>query len=131
MKVNRSIFTHPSTVSNCRFDTWLYKLKTEQKKAPKVNRLNLEELLSSGCRRKIIKYLAEKGSTNIMRLIVGVNSKFPQVNAELQILQKEGIISDQHIGRTRLIRLNKENPGTMLILQALKILTDKETDLSK
>ena len=90
--------------------------------------MNLEEILSSACRRKIIKYLAEKGSTNIMRLIVGVNSKYPQVNAELQILKKEGIIGDQHIGRTRLIRLNKENPGTILILQALKILTEKKND---
>ena len=66
-----------------------------------------------------------------MRLIVGVNSKYPQVNAELQILQKEGIISDQHIGRTRLIKLNKQNPGTILILQALKILNDKKEDKSE
>ena len=93
--------------------------------------MNLEEILSSACRRKIIKYLAENGSVNIMQLIVGVNGKYPQVNSELQILQKEGIISDQHIGRTRLIRLNKQNPGTMLILQALKILTDKKADKSK
>jgi len=126
VKVNRFTFTHPPTVSNRRFDIWLYKLKGKQKKAPKVERLNLEEILSSACRRKIIKYLAENGSVNIMRLIVGVNGKYPQVNAELQILQKEGIISDQHIGRTRLIGLVKENSGTILILQALKILTDRK-----
>ena len=65
-----------------------------------------------------------------MRLIVGINSKYPQVNSELKILQKESIITDQHIGRTRLIRLNKENPGTMLILQALKLLADKKAGKS-
>ena len=65
-----------------------------------------------------------------MRLIVGINSKYPQVNSELQVLQKGGIISDQHIGRVRLIRLNKENPATILILQVLKILTDKKADKS-
>jgi hypothetical protein len=57
-----------------------------------------------------------------MRLIVGVNSKYPQVNFELQILQKEGIIIDKHIGRMRIISLNRENPKTGVLLQALKLL---------
>ena len=86
--------------------------------------MDLESILSSACRRKIIKFLAEKGSTNVMRLIMGVNSKFPQVNSQLGILQQEKIILDERIGRMRQIRLNKENPKTMLLLKALKILND-------
>jgi len=88
--------------------------------------LDLESILSSTCRRKIIKVLAESGSTNIMRLIMLVNGKYPQVNSELQILQKEDIIIDQNIGRMRIIRLNKENPNTNLVLQALKLLSGKD-----
>ena len=84
--------------------------------------MDLESILSSACRRKIIKFLAENGSTNIMHLILGINGKYSQVNSELQNLQKEGIVIDQHIGRLRRIRLNKENPKTTLLLQALKIL---------
>jgi hypothetical protein len=57
-----------------------------------------------------------------MRLIAGVNSKYPQVNSELQILQKEGIIVDKRIGRMRIISLNKENPNTGVLVQALKLL---------
>jgi hypothetical protein len=57
-----------------------------------------------------------------MHLILGINGKYPQVNSELQNLQKEDLIIDQHIGRLRIIRLNKENPKTKLLLQALKIL---------
>ena len=57
-----------------------------------------------------------------MLLIMKVNGKYPQVNSELQILQKEDIIVDQRVGRMRIIRLNKENAKTMLLLQALKIL---------
>lgn len=57
-----------------------------------------------------------------MQLILKVNGKYPQINSELQILKKENIISDQRVGRMRIIRLNKENPKTMLLLQALKIL---------
>jgi len=84
--------------------------------------VDLESILSSSCRRKILKFLLENGSCNIMRLIVGVNSKYPQVNFELEILQKEGIIIDKHVGRMRIISLNRENPKTGVLLQALKLL---------
>ena len=84
--------------------------------------MDLKSILGSSCRRKIIEFLAENGSTNIMQLILKVNGKYPQINSELQILKKENIISDQRVGRMRIIRLNKENPKTMLLLQALKIL---------
>jgi DNA-binding transcriptional ArsR family regulator len=87
--------------------------------------LNLEDVLSSACRRKIIKYLAENGSTNIMQLILGIRGKYPQTNSELLILQKEEIILDERIGRMRRIRLDKENPKTLLLLKALKILNEK------
>ena len=84
--------------------------------------VDLIVILSSGCRRKIIEFLSENGSTNVMQLILKINGKYPQVNAELQILQKEDLIIDQHVGRMRIIRLNKENPNTGLLLQALKLL---------
>ena len=88
--------------------------------------MDLTELLSSACRRKIIEYLAENGSTNIMQLILGIRGKYPQTNAELQVLQKEGIVIYQHVGRMRIVKLNKENPKTILLLQALKILHSKD-----
>lgn len=89
--------------------------------------MDLEEILSSSCRRKIIKYLADNGPTNIMQLILGIRGKYPQVNSELLIMQKQNIIIDKHMGRMRIIRLNKENAGTMQIIQALKILTKNKT----
>jgi hypothetical protein len=88
--------------------------------------LNLEEIMASACRRKIIKFLVANGSCNIMRLTVGVNGKYPQVNIELQILQKEGIVIDKHIGRMRIISLNKENTKTGILLQALKLLNSTD-----
>jgi hypothetical protein len=63
-----------------------------------------------------------------MELVRRVNSTYNQVNSNLQILQEEGIIFDQHLGRMRIIRLNKENPKTTLLLQALKILETPRTD---
>jgi len=92
--------------------------------------LDLEALLSSSCRRRIIKVLSNNESTNIMQLILKVNSTYNQVNSSLQVLQKEGIIFDEHIGRMRIIRLNKENKRTEILLQALKVL-DSASDLSR
>jgi hypothetical protein len=89
--------------------------------------MDLEELISSACRRKIIKYLAENGPTNIMRLVLGTRGKYPRINSELQILQRENIIIDQHKDRMRIIKLNKENPNTALVIQALKVLNSGKT----
>ena len=66
--------------------------------------------------------LSQCRPTYVMALVREVNSTYNQVNSNLQILQKEGIIFDQRFGRTRVIKLNKENPKTTLLLQALKIL---------
>lgn len=84
--------------------------------------VDLVAILSCACRRKIIEFLSENGSTNIMQLILKINGKYSQVNAELQILQKEDLIIEKRVGRMRIIRLNKENPNTDLLLQALKLL---------
>jgi len=84
--------------------------------------MDLETLLASSCRRKILRVLLSSGRTNVMELVRKVNSTYNQVNSNLQILQKEGIIFDEHFGRMRVIRLNRENPRTLLLLQALKIL---------
>jgi predicted transcriptional regulator len=80
-----------------------------------------EVILASSCRRKILRVLSRK-RLNVMELVRKVNSTYNQVNSNLQILREEGIIFDERFGRMRVIRLNKENPKTMVLLQALKIL---------
>jgi DNA-binding transcriptional ArsR family regulator len=84
--------------------------------------MDLEKLLASSCRRKILTVLWKINKANIMDLVFKVNSTYSQVNPNLKILAEEGIVSDERCGRMRIIRLNKENPKTTLLLQALKIL---------
>ena len=88
--------------------------------------LDLESILSSRCRRRIINYLVANGSCNIMRLVAGINSKYPQVNAELQVLRSEGIVEEKRVGSMRMISLNKENPDTAVLVEALKLLHGNE-----
>jgi|WetSurMetagenome_2_1015567.scaffolds.fasta_scaffold00401_24 hypothetical protein len=84
--------------------------------------LDLEKLISSSCRRKIIKFLWKTNYINVMELVLKTNSTYNQVNANLLILSQEGIIEEKRYGRVRMIKLNRENPKTLLLLQAFKIL---------
>jgi DNA-binding transcriptional ArsR family regulator len=79
-------------------------------------------ILASSCRCRILRVLWRLGRANVMELVRRVNSTYSQVNPNLQILQEEGIVSDEHYGRMRIVRLNKENPKTTILLQALKLL---------
>jgi hypothetical protein len=69
-----------------------------------------------------MRVLSRTGRTNVMALVRKVNSTYNQVNSNLRILQKERIVIDEHFGRMRVIRLNKENSKTILLLEALKML---------
>ena len=84
--------------------------------------MDLETVVASACRRRILKVLSRAGRVNVMELVRKVNSTYSQVNLNLRILSGEGIIIDEHFGRMRVIRLNRENPKTRLLLEALKIL---------
>jgi len=84
--------------------------------------MDLETVVASSCRRRILRVLSRAGRVHVMELVRRVNSTYSQINPNLRILSEEGIIIDEHFGRMRVIRLNKENQKTTILLQALKIL---------
>ena len=57
---------------------------------------------------------------------VAIVTSIYQVNSNLRILNKEGLVFDERIGRMRVIRLNKENFRTRLLLEALKMMQNYE-----
>ncbi len=92
--------------------------------------LDLLRLMASSCRQKIIAVLATVRQTHIMELVRKVNSTYNQVNRNLQILEHEEIVESQYCGRMRLIRLNLESPKTNALLNALRILGEREANRS-
>jgi Predicted transcriptional regulator len=84
--------------------------------------LNLKKLLASTCRQKILEALSKPGGMNIMAVVRKINSTYNETNRNLKILEQEGIIHSEVYGRVRYIKLNRENPRTTLLLQALKTL---------
>lgn len=84
-------------------------------------------MLASSLRQKILKVLFEKREMQIMKLVTSVGSTYNDLNRNLLILEKEGIIINEYPvrvrqGKVRIIRLNRENPKTKLLLAALKSL---------
>jgi DNA-binding transcriptional ArsR family regulator len=82
--------------------------------------MELKKLLASSCRQKILEELAKCKEINIMSLVCRINSTYNEVNRNLKILERECIIVNSRCGRMRLVKLNRENPETVLLLQVLK-----------
>jgi len=116
------IFTVPSPASNSLWLTYLIRNKSLKPNWSAIL-LDLEQLIASSCRRKILKFLWQVDNANVMGLIRKINSAYSQVNPNLLILAQEGIITDTRYGRRRIIKLNRDNPKAILLLQALKLLS--------
>jgi len=91
--------------------------------------LDLGRLMASSCRQKILENLSKVSQTHVMDLVRRVNSTYGQVNRNLQILEQEGIVNIRYYGRLKIIKLNRENPKTVTLLKALRILRNQRLTL--
>ena len=91
--------------------------------------LNLKKLLASSGRQKILEALSKSQGMNVMSVVRKINSTYNETNRNLKILEQEGIIVTGFYGRVRYIKLNRENPKTTLLLQALKTLETEKNHL--
>jgi predicted transcriptional regulator len=95
--------------------------------------LDLKELLASKGRQKIIEILAKYREMNVMHLVNNkVGGRYNDVNRNLIIMEKEGIIINEYRkqvrrAKIRIIKLNMENFRAQKLLKALKILDDSDT----
>lgn len=84
--------------------------------------MKLEQVIASSCRQKILLALSKTQQTYITNLVRTINSTYNQVNRNVQILEKEGIIKTKYYGRLRMIELDRKNPKTQTLLKALHML---------
>jgi predicted transcriptional regulator len=97
--------------------------------------LDLRKLLASSLRQNILKTLSAHREMQVMRLVSAVGSTYNELNRNLDILEKEGIITNEYPvkvrhGKVRVIKLNKENAKTIVLLRVLKTL-DQENSTEK
>lgn len=88
----------------------------------KSSRMNLKKLLASSCRQNIINELSKSREINVMSLVRKINSTYNEVNRNLEILEKEGLITNSYVGNLRLIRLRRDDNRIVALLQVLRML---------
>jgi predicted transcriptional regulator len=96
-----------------------------------VTCLDLKKVFASSLRQKILKELSETREIQVMRLVSRVNSTYNELNRNLGILEKEGIITNDYRvkvrhGKIRGIRLNRANPKTAILIKALETLDEDD-----
>ena len=65
-----------------------------------------------------------------MKLVRIVNSTYNEVDRNLRILEREGIVIQRYVGRKRIVHLNFKNEKTLVSLKILKIL-ERSVDLKQ
>jgi hypothetical protein len=120
-----------SSLSPPPLSAFSHLLKEDSRRNYTGETLDLAQLISSSCRQKIIETLSKVKQTHIMDLVRRVNSTYSQVNRNVQILERESIVSSHYHGRMRIIKLNCDNPKTVAMLKALRILKNQGTPTTR
>ncbi len=89
--------------------------------------MDLSKVLASSLRQKILRELSKTRELQVMQLVSKVNSTYNELNRNVMLLEKEGIIINEfrvkvRHGKIRIIRLNKDNPKTKILLATLQTL---------
>ncbi len=89
--------------------------------------MDLKKVLASSLRQKILKELSITREIRVMELVRRTGSTYNELNRNIQILEKEDILTDEYRvkvkhGKVRVIALNRDTPRTKVLLQVLKTL---------
>jgi predicted transcriptional regulator len=84
-------------------------------------------VLASSLRQKVLRELSKTSEMRVMKLVSNLNTTYNELNRNLALLEKEGLIIDEYRvkvkhGKVRVIILNRNNPKTKLLLAILKTL---------
>ncbi|MCX8153866.1 MAG: winged helix-turn-helix domain-containing protein [Candidatus Bathyarchaeota archaeon] len=72
--------------------------------------MELEEVLSSKPRIKIIKLIAQVGALNVSGIARRLNLNYASTSAHLKLLEAEGILTQKSYGRIRIYKLDENSP---------------------
>jgi len=74
--------------------------------------MNVEDVISSKLRMKILKILFNVGELNVSEIARRLRINYLSANNHLKILEDEGIVQRKMFGRIRLYRVNEQSPKT-------------------
>jgi len=95
--------------------------------------LNLSKVIASCLRQNILRELSRTREMRMMKLNDNLRSTYVELNRNLLLLQREGIVMNEYRepagqGKVRIVRLNRDNPKTKILIEVLKILDDEDSN---
>ena len=66
----------------------------------------------------------------MMKLVRLVNSTYNEVDRNLHLLEREGLVTQHYLGRKRFVCLDFENEKTLVVLKIMKLINGS-VDLKK
>jgi len=72
--------------------------------------MNVEDVLSSKLRMKILKVLHNVGELNVSEIARRLNINYMSASKHMKILEDENILQHKRFGRIHLYRLNEQSP---------------------
>ena len=80
----------------------------------------IEDVFSSKGRMKIVKVLADIGELNVSEIARRAGLNYATTNQHLLVLEEHSLIRHKKFGRTRIFRLNEENPGARIVRELIQ-----------
>lgn len=95
--------------------------------------MNLSKVIASCLRQNILRELSRTREMRMMKLNDNLRSTYVELNRNLLLLQREGIVMNEYRepagqGKVRIVRLNRDNPKTKILIEVLKILDDEDSN---
>lgn len=89
--------------------------------------MNIEQVLGSKLRVKILKILAQVGELNVSEIARRLGVNYNTTKNHLKILEGESILRHKEFGRIRLYRLNENSPQAKAIQSLINVWEHKNT----
>jgi DNA-binding transcriptional ArsR family regulator len=82
--------------------------------------MELEEVLASKPRLKILKLIYTLGQLNVSDIARRINMNYTATANHLKLLQTEGLLQERTYGRVRLYRLNQDSPKAKAVAELIE-----------
>jgi len=89
--------------------------------------MNIEQVLGSKLRVKILKILAQVGELNVSEIARRLSVNYNTTKNHLKILEGENILRHKEFGRIRLYRLNENSPQAKAIQSLIDVWEHENT----
>ncbi len=83
--------------------------------------MNIEDVLSSRLRMKILKILMQVGELNVSQIARRLHANYKTTRGHLKVLEDESIVKHRVFGRVHMYRLNRSSPRVVAVQNLIQV----------